>query len=490
MNTPTSARHLMLTLALASSLGQGTLAQTVLPPASPAAGATVQITGRELTAMLDATTRTVIQTARAQGVSEADIQRLQGRLSTLSAQAATIAQQSPNGTLEIPRQALNMLAVNVPGGATGAGMSAQSAMQQQGLFDFLGDLFGGGGISLPGVPSFLGDGGLDTIIDYLINGLATAISMIPVVGGPLSEIIKGVGGSLKEFLINNALAGGVVNALTQAQQWYKQLQDILGYTDVNKLLGVGTKAVSDRLNTMISGYGGTASVTGGQTTAQQIATAVDKAQDGTVDAYQADVAQMSNDPYKDLTGYSKYTNPMTATAEISALTERIYSAKLNNASIRATGASLTAQAAAEEISGKTAENVGTVMTQGQIARTGAASATTTLGAMTIQTGLMAEANNLNAMNAAAITAMLKQVVASQDANQQATSAIVDNIVRERQESATIAQAQMKEVQDSSIEAAQAAAASVASLKNLSKLTVVNAEELPMPGPYGERSFMK
>ena len=44
----------------------------------------------------------VSQTARAQGVSEADIQRLQGRLSTLSAQAATITQQSPNGTLEIP----------------------------------------------------------------------------------------------------------------------------------------------------------------------------------------------------------------------------------------------------------------------------------------------------------------------------------------------------------------------------------------------------
>lgn len=436
------------------------------------------ISGAELNRMLDATTQTVILQARAQGASESDIAQLQQRLSGLLGQASQLVQgQSASGQIQIPTQALTLLGSN--GGLSASqigGMQAQGFTAQ----DFPG---------LPALPGFLGDGGLDTLIDYLISGLSTAVSMIPVIGPPLSTIIKQVAGSLKSFLINNALAGGVNNALSQAQQYYQQLQTLLGYADLNKLLGLGTKEVSNRLNSALGSYGAT-NVTANPNDPKEIQAAVEQAAQSTGAGYQAELSQMSKDPYMAATGYSKYTNPLTALGEMASMVGHYEAAELTNKNVRATGQSLTAQAVGDKIVEDSAKNVQTAMLQGQIARTGVASATTTLGAMTIQTGLMEQANNTNAMNAAAITAMLKQNLSAQDANMQVTSALLDNVIKERRENAAATQAAMKRMQESNITAAQQAAASVASLSNLSSLGTLDASAHPLPAPYGEQPFLK
>lgn len=482
-------RTLMVTLALTTGIA-GPLTSTAHAASQlnvPQRPAMTTIKASELQAILNATTQTVILQARAQGVPEAQITQLESRMGGLMKQATAVVQQgAPNGDIQIPTQALQALTLN----GTGQGMQAQGAgMQASGLFDFLGGLFGGGGISLPGVPNFLGDGGLDTLIDYLINGLGQAISMIPVVGPPLAEILKQVGGSLKSFLINNALAGGVVNAISQAQQFMNELNKMLGYTDLNKLLGTGTNMVGDRLNAALGSYGGSV-VLKDPSDPTQIQGAVEDATQSTLDGLKDVYQTFENDPYKDATGVSKYTNPLTAVNEMAAMVGHYQAAELTNKGVRAAGQSLTAAAVGDEIVAGAAKNVQTATQQGNLARSGVSSATTTLGAMTIQTGLMAEANNLNAMNASAITAMLRQNLAAQDANTQVTQALLDNVIKERRENAAVAQQQMKRLQESNITTAQTAAASIASLGELGSLGTIDAAAHPMPGPYGEDPFLK
>lgn len=493
MNRSTSVRTVMLMLALTAGT-VGPLASTVsaasaqlnIPQSQPAM---TTIKASELQAILGATTQTVLMQARAQGIPDAQITQLETQMSGLMRQAAAVVQQgTPSGEIQIPTQALQAMTMNMGG----PGMQAQATggtMQAQGLFDFIGGLFGGGGISLPGVPSFLGDGGMDTIIDYLINGLGQAIAMIPVVGPPLAEILKQVGGSLKSFLINNALAGGVVNALTQAQQFMDELNKMLGYADLNKLLGMGTNMVGDRLNAALGDYGGSV-VLSDPSDPTQIQAAVEDATQSTLDGLKGVYDNFDNDPYLDATGVSKYTNPMAAVTEMAAMVGHYQAADLTNKGVRAAGQSLTAQAVGDEIVESAAKSVQTAAQQGAIARTGVASATTTLGAMTIQTGLMAEANNLNAMNAAAVTNMLRQNLAAQDANTQVTQALLENVIKERRENAAVAQQQMKRLQESNISAAQAAAASVASLGELGNLGTIDPTLHPLPGPYGEEPFLK
>lgn len=460
--------------ATTSPLTSFSAAQTVTPltPASPTQMTT--ISASQLQAMLDATKTTVISQARAQGIPESQIAQLESQLGGLMTQASSLVQEgSPDGSVQIPTQALQALAMNMQQAAGGSGMSAQGMSAQ--------------GLSLPSMPSFLGDGGLDTIINYLINGLATAVSMIPVVGPPLAEILKQIGGSMASFLINNGLADGVMEAINGAQQYWNQLQQILGMADLNKLLGAGTDYVSNRLNGVLGGGG----VTADPTTPAGIQTAVEQAKDSGLKGLQATYSTMlNNDPYQEMTGVSKYVNPLTAVGQMTNLMGQLHATRLTNKSLDATGASLTSLAVSDEIIKTSTDNVNTAMTQSTMAKTGVASATTALGAMKIQTGLLGQMNNLNAMNASLIVQSLKQVVASTDANTQVSTAMLEDVIQKRKENAAIASQQTKRLEDSNIQTANQAAGSVSSLRHMTKLSTLSASEFPMVAPYGEEPFLK
>lgn len=221
--------------------------------------------------------------ARAQGVPEVQITQLEAQLGGLMSGATTLVQQqSPSGSVQVPTQALQAMTGALQ---LGAGMQAQQ-------------------LGLPELPGFLGDGGMDTLIDYLINGLATAVSMIPVIGGPLATIIKQVAGSLKAFLISNARAGGVVNALAQALEYYKVLEEIMGYADLDRLLGMGEAAVADRLTSLLGGAGGTR-LTVNPTAPADIAAAVEEAQESTLAGLKGIYGRFENDPYMQATGVTR-----------------------------------------------------------------------------------------------------------------------------------------------------------------------------------------
>lgn len=429
------------------------------------------LTPQQLESLVEISSQMVIMQARQQGISEDKIAELQSRLDGMMQQAKQlIAQQSQHGSIQIPTSALQMLTSQ--GQHTGTQMQAQSE-----------------GINLPELPSFLGDGGMDTLIDYLISGLADALTLIPVVGPPLSKIVKGIGVGLREFLVNNALAGEILGNLNGAREYYENLQQILSYTDLNKLLDGGSNLVAGRLNDLLGNYGGK-TVMADPSNPADIRRAIKEAQKSTLAGLDQVYDRYQKDPYKELTGVSKYSSPMTAVSEVTSMMGHYEAAKLTNKGVRATGDSILAQANGDALVQKTTENVGLAIKHGQTARSGAAKATTALGAMKIQTGLIAEANNLNAMNSAAIVGTMRQVLSAQDATTQVTAALLDQQIKRRKEVAALAQRQSKDLATSNIETATSAAAAVASLQHIGKLGKIDASKHPMPGPYGEKSFLK
>jgi len=470
---------LALTLTLAV-FGQqsGVTAQQASSIVKPTSEPMTTINAQQLQAMLGATMNTVVAQARAQGVSEAKIAQLQAQLGGMMQQATALVQQGGDGGVQVPTRALQALSMNMQQGLSGGGMSAQGMTAQDGL----GDL-------LPSVPSFL-NGGLDSIVDYLIDGLSTVISAIPFIGPPLAKIVSSVGASLKSFLINNALAGIVGDALSQALSYYKQVQDLLGMADINTLLGSGSNLVADRLNGFLKNNTAlpNGAVAGGQTDPKQITAAVNTATNGVADGVASDLKTLDNDPYFDTTGYSKYTNPNTASTEISSMLTRMQAGQAQAGLINTTGQSLQAIAVADQIAGQSADRVGSVQTQGEIAKAGVAQATSELGATQMQSNLIIQGNNLNAMNAAATHQLLKQQIMQGDANLQATTALVQKNVDDARAAAEEMNRIQKETQQGNIAAANQAAASIASVANISVLGKLDATAHPLPGPYGEAPF--
>lgn len=428
------------------------------------------ITTEQLKSMIDSTSQVIMMQAKSQRLSEEKTAILQSQLDDMMTRTTQIInQQNSNGAIQVPTASLQALAMNrTPLQAQGTNMTAQS---------------------LPNLPSFLGDGGMDTLIDYLIGRLADVAKLIPGAGAVLSDIIKGVGKGFRAHFVNNALANGVLGSLNGAREYYKNLQTMMGYTDLNKLLDSGSNQVAGRLNDLLGNYGGQ-TVIANPSKPAEIRRAINEAQESTLTGLNKVYDYYKQDPYAKMTGANKYTSPITAVSEVTSMMGHYEAARLTNKGIRATGESMLAQANGDALVEKSKENVGLAMKHGTTARAGASQATTTLGAMKIQTGLMAEANNLNAMNSAAIVATMRQMLAAQDATTQVTTALLDQQIKKRKELAALAQYQSQELHHSNINTATSAATSIASLRNISTLSKLDASEHPMPGPYGEDAFLK
>lgn len=483
-----SVRVMLVSLSLTALATPAARAQAALPGSLLAnQGGAVQmvtVTPAQLDAMLNGTVQAVMAQAQASGATPEQLAQVQQQLQGALTQARSAVQAQGSGNLQVPAQMLQMLGTNAP---QVAGAVAQGqGMQAQGLFDFLGPI---SGISIPQLPGFLGDGGMDSIMQYFINGLAQAVAMIPVIGPPLSEALKTIGNSILTTILNNELARTVLGVFNDYQAFADQINKILGMADLNKLLGAGQKEVQSRLSTYLQQYTNRF-VPAGQTQAQQIQSAVEAASDANAEGMRHEFELMQNDSYEQLTGYSKYTNPLTATTEVSSILTKFQAGKWRQNAIKSTGQSLTAMAVGDEVLDATKGNVQKTIVQGQAARMGAQTATTTLGAMKTMIGLQAEANTINALSAQQVTAMLKQVMVSQDANLQATNTLVDQIVQDRIASAQAAQQEMEAAQNSAVEAAQSAAASVSSLQNITRVGVLTPVDHPLPGPYGEDSFFQ
>lgn len=464
--------------ALAFLIVIGTLAAPItasaqmsnLPAQQPAM---TTLTAGQLKSMIESTSQILIMQAKSQGLPEEKIAVLQNQLDDMKAQTTqVIEQQSSNGSIQVPTASLQALSMN---GLSNSQLQAHSTtIAAQ---------------SLPGLPSFLGDGGMDTLIDYLLARLADVVNAIPIAGPMLSPIIKSVGQGFRAHLVNNALAGEILGNLNGAREYYKNLQEMMGYTDLNKLLDNGSNLVAGRLNDLLGNYGGKTVIADPNQPAE-IRRAINEAQESTLTGLNKVYDYYKQDPYSKMTGVNKYTSPLTAVSEVTSMMGHYEAARMTNKGIRATGESMLAQANGDALVKKSKENVSLAMKHGTTARTGVSQATTTLGAMKIQTGLMAEANNLNAMNSAAIVSTMRQMLAVQDATTQVTTALLDQQIKKRKELAALAQYQTKELSHSNINTATSAAASVASLRDISTLSKLDSSKHPMPGPYGEDSFLK
>lgn len=435
------------------------------------------ITTEQLKSIIDSTSQVVLMQAKNQGLSKEKTAILQNQLDDMMTHTTQMMnQQNLNGSIQVPTASLQALSMN---NTSNHQFQSQSSIinAQQSV------------PRLPSIPNFLGDGGMDTLIDYLLNGVATFIQTIPVAGPPIAQMIRTVGGTLRQHFVNNALAEGVLGNLNGAREYYKNLQTMMGYTDLNKLLDSGSNLVAGRLNDLLGSYGGK-TVIANPSKPAEIRRAINEAQESTLTGLNKVYDYYKQDPYSTMTDANKYTSPITAVSEVTSMMGHYEAARLTNKGIRATGESILAQANGDALVEKSKENVGLAMKHGTIARAGTSQATTTLGAMKIQTGLMAEANNLNAMNSAAIVATMRQMLAAQDATTQVTTALLDQQIKKRKELAALAQYQSKELHHSNINTATSAATSIASLHNISILSKLDASKHPMPGPYGEDAFLK
>ena len=424
------------------------------------------LTAEQLQSMLGSTAQVVIAQAQAQGVSPDRIAQLRTQLSGLMSQAqGMVAQQG--GSVQVPTASLSALASNLP-------VQGTPTMTAQGLLD------------LPNVPSFLSAGGLDNVIDYLIDGLGNVIGAIPFIGPALSTIVKNVGGSLKAFLVNNALAAGVVQALTQAGGYYAKLQNLNAMADTNRLLGLGTQWASDRLNGfLVENTHATSRAGSDLAKTPDIRQGAEQAKSGIAQDLAADFGLLQNDGYKDVTGYSKYSNPLTATGELSSLLSRAVAARDAQKAVDTTAQSLTAVSAGDDIVKHGTDTATALLNQGEIATAGVASETTALGINKMLVTTMVAGNNAASDNAQAILAMLRQSMQVSDANVAATSELIAQNIRERRETAQALNSTISRMQADNLSAATSTRAAINSIGALAGISTIDPTAHPLPGPHGE-----